>query len=80
MWDEPEGHDSRADGTAIIWSWAIVALIVVGLFAWSAVDQIMTNAPASVVAEPSSSGSGKTPAGLNEVAPGAGPLANTASR
>ena len=77
MWDETEGHDSRADGTAIIWSWAIVALIAVGLFAWSTVDQIITNAPVSAGAEP---GSGKTPAALNEVAPGAGPLANSASR
>jgi len=79
MWDESEGHDSRADETTIIWSWAIVALIVVGLFAWSTVDHLLTNEPTPVVAERNATGSGKKPAVFDEVAPGAGPGSHAAS-
>ena len=75
MWDDWD-RERPADGSTIIWSWVIVALILVGVFAWSTLDQIMTNATPPVVANRDASGSGADAAVLTSVAPGAGPGSN----
>ena len=72
MWDDGECRESRADGSAIISSWVIVALILVGVFAWWTLDQIMTNATAPIVAGRDALGSGESPAVPVAVAPRAG--------
>ncbi len=78
MWDDGECRESRADGSAIISSWVIVALILVGVFAWWPLDQIMTTT-APIVADRDALGSGESPAVPDAVAPRAGPGQNAAA-
>lgn len=41
MWNDRECRDRRIDSGEILWSWAIVALIVVFLAAWAGVTALM---------------------------------------
>jgi hypothetical protein len=50
MWNERECRDRRIGSGEILWSWAIVALIVVSLAAWAGVTALMPD-PAAPIAK-----------------------------
>lgn len=41
MWNERQCSERRIGSGEILWSWAIVALIVVSLAAWAGVEALM---------------------------------------
>jgi hypothetical protein len=46
MWNERECGDRRIGGGEILWSWAIVAVIVISLAAWAGVEALMPDSTA----------------------------------
>ena len=46
MWNERECGDRRIGSREILWSWAIVALIVISLAAWAGVEMLMPDSTA----------------------------------
>jgi hypothetical protein len=50
MWNERECRDRRIGTGEILWSWAIIALIVVSLAAWAGVAALMPDSAAPIAA------------------------------
>ena len=50
MWNERECGDRRIGSREILWSWAIVALIVISLAAWAGVEAIVPDSAAPIAA------------------------------
>jgi hypothetical protein len=50
MWTERQWRDRRIGNSDVLWSWAIVGLIVVSLAAWAGVEALLTTSPTPVVA------------------------------
>jgi hypothetical protein len=50
MWTERQWRDRRIGNSDVLWSWAIVGLIVVSLAAWAGVEALLTTS-ATPVAE-----------------------------
>jgi hypothetical protein len=48
MWTERQWRDRRIGNRDVLWSWAIVALIVVSLAAWAGVEALLTNSATPV--------------------------------
>jgi hypothetical protein len=47
MWDDEErSQEDRARRDAVLSSWAIPAMILIGLMAWSGIQVLLTDAPA----------------------------------
>lgn len=49
MWNERQWRERRIGTGEIVWSWAIVALIVIALAAWAGVETLMPVAQALIV-------------------------------
>ena len=69
MWDERESGDKRNGAADILASWTIVAVILLGMAAWSALRLFMTDASAPIVVDRDALEPGETPGALNAVAP-----------
>ncbi len=69
MWDERESGDKRNGAADILASWTIVAVILLGMVAWSALRLVMTDASAPITAGRDALEPGETPVVLNAVAP-----------
>jgi len=69
MWDERESGDKRSSAADILSSWIIVALILLGVVAWSGFRLFMTDASAPVVASRDAPEPGEIPMVLNAIAP-----------
>lgn len=48
MWTERQWRDQCIGNREVLWSWAIVALIVVSLAAWAGVEALTTTSAAPV--------------------------------
>ena len=48
MWNERHWRGRRIGIAEILWSWAIVAMIIISLVAWAGVEALMPNAGAPV--------------------------------
>lgn len=69
MWDERECGDKRNSAADILASWIIVAVILLGMAAWSGLRLFMTDASAPIVAGRDAPEPGEIPMVLNAVAP-----------
>jgi len=69
MWDERECGDKRNSAADILASWIIVALILLGVAAWSGFRLFMTDASAPVVASRDAPEPSEVPVVLNAIAP-----------
>jgi len=69
MWDERESGDKRNGAADILASWTIVAVILFGMAAWSALRPFMTDASAPIVAGRDALEPGGMPVVPNAVAP-----------
>jgi hypothetical protein len=49
MWTERQWRDRCISNREVVWSWVIVALIVVSLAAWAGVESLMTSSAAPVI-------------------------------
>jgi len=72
MWDNKECHDTRISIADILSSWAIVAAILLGMAAWSALQLLMTDTREPIVASRDASAPSEIPLILNAIAPAAG--------
>jgi len=50
MWNERECGDRRIGSREILWSWVIVALIIISLAAWAGVEALMPDPTAPTAA------------------------------
>jgi hypothetical protein len=48
MWNERQWRDRRIGVRDILWSWAIVAVIVVSLLAWAGVQAFLSDSAAPI--------------------------------
>jgi len=48
MWTERQWRDQCISNREVVWSWVIVALIVVSLAAWAGVEALIANSAAPV--------------------------------
>lgn len=48
MWNERQWRERRIGSGEIVWSWVIVALIVIPLAAWAAIEAFPRDAPMPV--------------------------------
>ncbi len=69
MWDERESGDKRNSTADILASWTIVAVILLGMAAWSALRPFMTDASVPIVVGRDALEPGGIPVVLNAVAP-----------
>jgi len=53
MWNERQWRERRIGSGEIVWSWVIVALIVIPLAAWAAVEAFTRDVPMPVAAQAS---------------------------